>query len=207
MPGCTAGRARSTTSMTKSNTVSDAAVLPQPEPARQKTDPHQRVIFTGVEALSDAELVAVILGTGGGGWPLTTPSPPWPLRWSTGGCLRRDRHRELTVSLAVRAVVVQSHPVRSRVLDTDRQGADDAGRRGSGAPHLGRRLLGRVVLPRVRRDRKHRAIRRQDQRLVVRGRPRTDRDGHVFRQRRRGHAHHLRDRHRHRQRLSGRSRR
>jgi DNA repair protein RadC len=58
--------------MTKPNTIADNAALQKPEPVVLKTDPRRRALATGVETWSDAELVAILLGTGGGGVPLTT---------------------------------------------------------------------------------------------------------------------------------------
>jgi DNA repair protein RadC len=57
--------------MTKPNTIADNAVLQTPEPVGRKTDPRQRAFTNGVDTLGDADLVAILLGTGGGGMPLT----------------------------------------------------------------------------------------------------------------------------------------
>jgi DNA repair protein RadC len=59
-------------SMSKPNTIADSVALQNPEPVVRKIDPRQRAIMTGTETLSDADLVAIVLGTGGGGMPLAT---------------------------------------------------------------------------------------------------------------------------------------
>jgi len=58
-----------TVHMTKANTIEDSAVLPpRPRPADRTT----RAIQAGVCTLGDADLLAIILGTGGGRAPLAT---------------------------------------------------------------------------------------------------------------------------------------
>lgn len=61
-----------TMSMTKRDTIADCAGLPASSVLSQKVCPRQRTITLGVESLSDTDLVALILGTGGGGMPLAT---------------------------------------------------------------------------------------------------------------------------------------
>jgi len=54
---------------TMSNTIEDSGVL---SPTFRSPAPSQRIIQDGVAALGDAELLAILLGTGGGGAPLAT---------------------------------------------------------------------------------------------------------------------------------------
>jgi DNA repair protein RadC len=56
--------------LTKEHTIEDSAVLPAR--LRPADRPPHRAIQDGVESLGDAELLAIILGTGGGGAPLAT---------------------------------------------------------------------------------------------------------------------------------------
>lgn len=66
------GASVGTRSMTKRDTIADCVGLPACGAPSHKVHPRQRAITLGVESLSDAELVAMLLGTGGGGMPLTT---------------------------------------------------------------------------------------------------------------------------------------
>jgi DNA repair protein RadC len=58
--------------MTKRDTIADSASLPTDTALKTNADPRHRVLTKGVETLSDADLLTIILGTGGGGIPLAT---------------------------------------------------------------------------------------------------------------------------------------